>query len=137
VAPGSDGNSIYYTVLGDSQVYRMDLGTGTTSVIHDFGASTIARDVHVVGTTLVAIVGGIVQFVTDPTLGPVQPDEGGVLTMVDLATGTETVLDADTRVVYRRPAISPDGSRVVVERYQVLSGTVVDRRADLYLFTLP
>jgi Tol biopolymer transport system component len=137
VAPGGDGNSIYYTVLGDSQVYRMDLGTGTTSVIHDFGAGTIVRDVHVVGSTMVAIVGGIVQFVTDPSLGPVQPDEGGVLTMVDLSTGTETVLDADVTVVYRRPAISPDGSSVVAERYRVISGTAVDRRSDLYLFSLP
>ncbi|NNG15647.1 MAG: hypothetical protein HKM89_04135, partial [Gemmatimonadales bacterium] len=137
VAPGADGNSVYYTVLGDSQVYRRDLGTGTSSVIHDFGAGTIVRDVDVVGTTLVAIVGGIIEFFTVATLGPVQPDEGGMLTTVDLATGTETVLDADTTVVYRRPAISPDGSRVVVERYQTFSGTAVDRRADLYLFPLP
>ena len=137
VAPGANGNSIYYTVLGDSQVYRRDLGTGTSSVIHDFGAGNIVRDVHVMGTALVAIVGGIVQFVIDPTLGPVQPDEGGVFTMVNLSTGVETVLDTDTTVVYRRPAISPDGSSIVVERYQVISGTLVDRRADLYLFSLP
>jgi Tol biopolymer transport system component len=137
VTPGADGNSIYYTVSGDSQVYLRDLGSGTTSVIHDFGAGTIARDVHVVGTTLVAIVGGIVEFLNHPTLGPVQPDEGGVLTVVDLTTGNESVLDPSTQVVYRRPAISPDGTRVVAERYQVFSATTVDRRADLYLFSLP
>jgi Tol biopolymer transport system component len=137
VAPGTNGNSLYYTVSGDSQVYTRDLGSGTTSVIHDFGAGNIVRDVDVVGTTLVAIVGGFVEFLNVVTLGPVQPDEGGVLTMVDLSTGTETVLDTDTTVVYRRPAISPDGSSVVVERYRVLSATTVDRRADLYVFPLP
>lgn len=137
VAPGANGVSIYFTVLGDSQVYRMDLSTGMTSLVHDFGAGNIVRDVDVVGTTMVAIVGGIVQFVNDPSLGPVQPDEGGTLTMVDLATGTETVLDAAPDVVFRRPAISPDGSSVVAERYQVILGTAVDRRADLYLFPLP
>jgi hypothetical protein len=137
VTPGADGNSIYYTISGDSQVYWMDLGTGTTSVIHDFGAGNIVRDVDIVGTTLVAIVGGIVEFLNHPILGPVQPDEGGTLTVVDLSTGAESVLDPSTQVVYRRPAISPDGSRVVVERLQVFSITTVDRRADLYLFSLP
>ena len=137
VAPGPDGNSIYYTVLGDSEVYRRDLGTGTSSVIHDFGAGNIVRDVHVMGTALVTIVGGIVEFINDPSRGPVQPDEGGVLTMVDLSTGVETVLDTDTTVVYRRPALSPDGFSIVVERYQVISGTLVDPLADLYLFSLP
>ncbi len=136
VTPGENPNTIYYTVSGDSQVYRRDLGSGATTVIHDFGTGTIVRDVSVKGTTLVAIVGGRVEFIDDPVLGPVQPDEGGVLTMVDLATSTETVLDPSPTVVYRRPALSPDGLKLVVERYQVLPGSV-DRRADLYLFTLP
>jgi len=136
VTPGENPNTIYYTVSGDSQVYRRDLGSGATTVMHDFGAGTIVRDVSVRGTTLVAIVGGRVEFINDPVLGPVQPDEGGVLTMVDLATGTQTVLDPSPVVVYRRPALSPDGSKLVVERYQVFPGSV-DRRADLYLFTLP
>ncbi len=137
VAPGENAATIYYTVSGDSLVYRRDLGTGTTTVLHDFGGGAIVRDVQVRGSTLAAIVGGRVEFIIDPTLGPVQPDEGGVLTVVDLTTGTETVLDPSPLVVYRRPALSPDGSRLVAERYQVLSGGAVDRRADLYLYTVP
>src|SRR5207244_9373108 len=57
VARGESADVIYYTLGGDSRVYRRVLSTGTVSVAHDFG-SGIAREVEVVGSRLVGGVGG-------------------------------------------------------------------------------
>ena len=64
---------------------------------------------------LVAVVGGDVTASYDSTRAlPVQDDEGGFLYWVDLATGGAMQLP-DTAFRYRRPALSPDGRRVVAE----------------------
>jgi Tol biopolymer transport system component len=60
---------------------------------------------------------------------PVQVDEGGYLYVVDLATGTRTQLP-DTAFRYRRPALSPDGRRIVAE-------VMTPQGEDLWAIALP
>ncbi|HEX6644172.1 MAG TPA: hypothetical protein VF037_05820 [Gemmatimonadales bacterium] len=114
VAAGGDEDTIVYTLGGDSRVFRQSLSTGEVAVVHDFGAAGIARDVQIRGTTLVAIVGGSVLFQFEEAHGWVQRDEGGMLHIVNLATG-EAVVPTLPGTLFRRPALSPDGSRLVVE----------------------
>jgi len=133
VWPAADGASLYYTLGGDSRVYRQSLASGAVTVVHDFGALGIARDVSVRGERLVAVVGGAVIFTDDPELGPVQRDKGGPLMLVDLADGQVTGIPLPV-VNVRRPALSPDGRRVVVE---AMDPTRFRPVPDLWLLELP
>ncbi len=138
VAPGGTPDVIYYTLGGDSRVVRRVLSAGTTSMVHDFGAAGIARDVQVAGSRLVAVVGGTVAFAYDSLLGyDVQRDGGGFLYMVDLGTGAETVLPGagGAGSAFRHPALSPSGKRVVAEL--VSGGARGGGTADLWEFDLP
>ena len=153
VIPGTDyasgvgvsagGDALYYTLGGDSRVYRRVLLTGEVSRVFDFGAGTIARDPQVWGDRLVAIVGGSVLYRFEDANGYVQRDEGGDIVFVDLGTGATAVFGTDT-VLFRHPVISPDGSRVVVEaqpfdtvHHQPVSDfNAPNHRADLWLFSL-
>jgi hypothetical protein len=148
VTPGASSGEIYFTLGGDTRVYRRVLATGEVSVLHDFGAAGIARDVHAVGNRLTAIVGGRATFSLDPLLGPVQWDSGGVLHVVDLSSGADVALDGPG--LFRHPSLAPTGDRVVAEGYPLIitevpgtePGTVrpdttVARDSDLYLFTTP
>jgi hypothetical protein len=145
VSPGSSEDEIYYTLGGDTRVYHRRLSTGEVSVVHDFGASGIARDVHVVGTRMTAVVGGRVHFTNDPSFGPFQWDSGGIVHVVNLQDGSDITAHDPTELgLYRRPQLSPDGTRVVAERYplelidsDVTVDTVVARVADLYLLGQP
>jgi hypothetical protein len=136
VAPILDGSALLYTLPDDSRIYRRSLGSGEVTVAHDFGTAGIVRDVHAAGNRVVAVVGGRVGFTVDPLLGPVQWDSGGVLHVFDLeGTGSQS-LDTPGRL-YRRPALSPDGTRVVAEGYPLIvanSDTTVGKSSDLYLF---
>jgi hypothetical protein len=87
-----------------------------------------------------AIVGGRVAFSVDPGAGPVQWDSGGVVHLVDLGESGSVALDTPGRL-YRRPALSPDGTRVVAEGYPLILtitatgvDTTVSKSGDLYLF---
>jgi hypothetical protein len=138
VSPGSNDHEIYYTLGGDTRVYRKDLLTGDLAVAYDFGAAGLARDVDVVGSRMAAVVGGRASFSIDPSLGPVQWDSGGILHVVDLQTGSDVVLDGPG--LFRRPRLSPDGVTVVAELYPLIitnvegiQDTTVSREADLYL----
>ena len=143
VAPIQDGAAILYTLPGDSRIYRRGLAGGEVSVIHDFGPAGVARDVHAVGDRVAAIVGGRVAYTVHPLhpgLGPVQWDSGGVVHLFELGETTSLALDTPDRL-YRRPALSPDGSRVVAEGYPlIITGTFsnpdtsVGKSGDLYLF---
>jgi hypothetical protein len=139
VSPGSNEDEVYYTIGGDSRVFRRTLSDGTISVVHDFGTAGIARDVHVVGNRMVAVVGGRVTFGTTPITGQVQWDSGGVLHVVDLQGGTDVALNGPG--LFRRPQISPSGAAVVVEVYPVFgegtSQATVSRSGDLYLYGQP
>jgi len=151
VSPGATEDEIYYTLNGDTRVYHQVLSSGAVSVVHDFGAAGIARDVHVVGSRMAAVVGGRVHFGVDPSLGPTQWDSGGVVHLVNLQDGSDVPLDDPTQGgLFRRPQISPSGTQVVVERNPYLfieildaSGAVVGidttviRVADLFLMGQP
>lgn len=121
------GDTLYYTLPNDSQVWRRIVSTGAVAVAHDFGLGQRVRDVTVAGGRLVAI------------LGP------GTLWLTDLTGGPATELPRSGLTFFRRPALSPDGRRLVVEGYpfqQVPAGgeaidTVVSRVGDLWLFNLP
>jgi len=138
-----DGKALFYTLGGDSRVYRRELATGTVATIHGFGDSTIARDPQVSGSTLVAIVGRSVLYRFEDAHGYVQRDEGGDLVAVDLASARSTRFSTDS-VLFRHPVISPDGAWAVVEtqpydtvHHQVVSEyTAPNHRADLWLFGL-
>jgi WD40-like Beta Propeller Repeat len=144
VSVGGSSDEVYLTLAGDPRVYRRVLSTGETVVAHDFGAAGIARDVQVAGGRMTAIVGGRVTFSVDPELGPVQWDSGGVIHLVDLATGGDVALDPGDRL-FRRPALAPAGDRLVAEGYQLIitqvgenpPDTTVSRGSDLFLFTTP
>ena len=136
-------DTLYYTVINDSRVFRLSLISGQTTVAHDFGVLGIARDVTVLGARLVAVVGGEVEYHDDPVLGPIQPDGGGPLYSVDLATGTELLLPTDTLLFFRRPAFAPTGSpvRLVAEGYprrvNLTRNALVSKVGDLYLYEAP
>ena len=142
VAMGASTDEIYYTLNGDSRVFRRTLSSGDEAVVFDFGPAAVARDVHVVGQRMAAVVGGRVHVVPDPTFGEVQRDSGGVIHVVDLTTGGDATLEQDG-LLFRHPVLSPSGERVVVEGYPLVivadpvtetSDTTVSRRSDLYLF---
>jgi hypothetical protein len=117
VSPGGTADEIYYSIGGDSRVYHLNLATGAASVIHDFGAAGIVRDIHVVGNRMAAVVGGRVHFTVDPALGPTQWDSGGIVHLVNLQDGSDVTLDDPTNGgLFRRPQISPSGSQIVAER---------------------
>jgi hypothetical protein len=143
VSPSGEPGVLYYTLGGDSRVFRRALATGGVTVVHDFGTGNIVRDVQVRGTTLVAVVGRSVLYRFEDAHGYVQRDEGGDLAFVDLGSGEAALFSADS-VLFRHPMISPDGSRVVVEvqPFAPVHATVesefnaTNHRADLWLFEL-
>jgi hypothetical protein len=106
------GDTLYYTISGDSMVYRRALSSGTVDTIFNFGALGIARDVRVRNGRLVAIVGGTVSWGVHESLGMAQKDGGGPIYAVTLPAGTPTLLTFPTDQ-YQHLAISPDGEYVV------------------------
>ena len=140
VSPGSNEDEVYYTLGGDSRVFRQALSSDAALVVHDFGTAGIARDVHVVGNLMTAVVGGRVAFGVDPSIGPTQWDSGGTLHVVNLQDGTDLNLDGPG--LFRRPQLSPSGDAIVAEVYPLIidpftNDTTVSRSGDLYLFGQP
>jgi hypothetical protein len=140
VAPIQDGAAILFTLANDTRIYRRTLSSGEVSVFHDFGPAGVVRDVHASANRVAAVVGGRTAFSVDPRAGPTQWDSGGVLHVLDLEGDGEVVLDTPERL-YRRPAVSPDGIRVVAEGFAlIITGppfdrdTIVSKNSDLYLF---
>ena len=124
------------------------LAGADVQIAHDFGAAGVARDVHVAGNRITAVVGGRVRLVPDPVLGPVQWDSGGVIHVVDLASGWTWHSTPGPALPPAR-ALSP-GDRVVAEGYPLIITLVAPplrplRRSrhhrgpagDLYLFAAP
>jgi hypothetical protein len=140
VAPIQEGAAILFTLANDTRIYRRALSSGDVTVFRDFGPAGVARDVHASGNRVAAVVGGRVGFSVVPQIGPTQWDSGGVLHVLDLEGNDEAVLDTPERL-YRRPALSPDGSRVVAEGFALIitplpigSDTTVSKSGDLFLF---
>ncbi len=137
------GDAVYYTLGGDSRVYRRMLSSGEVTILYDFGAGNVVRDVQIKGDRLVAVIGGSVLYRFEDAHGYVQRDEGGNLALVNLGTGASTLFATDS-VLFRHPIISPDGSRIVVEvqPYAPVHAepdsefNATNHRADLWLFAL-
>jgi len=73
----------------------------------------------------VAIVDGIVDSQVVALFGAAQVDQGGRLALVDLCNGTETLLPAPG-LLFRRPALSPSGQRIVAEGYPLTLTPILD-----------
>ncbi len=135
---------VYFTLGGDSRVYRQLLDGGAPTVVFDFGAGHIVRDAQVAGSRLVAVLDGSVLYQLESAHGYVQRDEGGDLAMVDLVSGSAQLFTLGS-TLFRRPAISPAGDRFVVEAsprvpvHVVAQSdfTAINHRPDLWLFDLP
>lgn len=131
VCVGATNDTIYFTRVGDSRVFRYAFSSDQTDTAYDFGALGIARDVSVAKGRLAATVGGDVTDTNDPFLGRMQADHGGNLFVVTLASGALTQL-GDSTFRFRRPALSPDGARLIVSALKDTSTA-----ADLWRFDLP
>jgi WD40 repeat protein len=114
-------DTLYFTLLGDGRIFRRVLSTGEETLVHDFGIGVIARDVQVHASRVVAIVGGLVDVEFLPGQGYVQNDDGGVIHILDLDTGVETVMGTGGRL-FRRDAISPDGRELLAESRDLARG---------------
>jgi hypothetical protein len=122
---GSD--EVFFTRADESIVYRWHRGTGTITVAHDFGGG-IARGVQVAGNRLIATVGGNVAFIFHPAFSDsLLVDSGGFLHNVDLAGGSDGLVDQFT--LWRNPVLSPDGLRLLVESPAPAP--------DLFMYVLP
>lgn len=115
VARGGNSDTLYYTLGGDSLVYRRTLSTGAVDTVVNFGSLGIARDVQVKHGRLTAVVGGAVIWRPHATLGMAQYDDGGPVYAVDLPAGTP-VLVTQSFDRYRHPVLAPDGAHVVAEQ---------------------
>src|SRR5919112_2160766 len=58
VSAGATDDEIYYTISGDSRVYRRTLSAGGVEMGHDFGVAGPGRGGHVVGSRMAGVVGG-------------------------------------------------------------------------------
>jgi hypothetical protein len=125
VAVGGNSDTLYYTIGGDSMVYRRVRSTGAIDTVYNFGSLGIARDVQVRNGRLTAVVGGSVTWVVHPSLGMAQYDNGGPIYSVDLPGGAPILVTANFDL-YRFPTLAPDGSAVIAAQY-----------GDLWRITLP
>ena len=133
VDASDDGSTIYYTVAHDSRIFRTVLASGATDVLYDLGSPGLVRDVQVSGNRLVVIAGGV--FDPYPTLG-LEHDRGGSLYAVDLTSGQATEIVVPN-LLFRHPALSPSGTRIVVEGYPVTPFGSISRSADIWLVEEP
>jgi hypothetical protein len=125
-----DGATFYYTLQGDSKVYQQPSTGGTSTITHDFGAGRIVRDVSVSGTTLLAVVDGRAVIDSIPVAGPTQRDSGGLLAIVDLQTGTATVLP-DYQFFYRHARLAANGLSAVAEAYPLTINVIRDGQGSI------
>jgi len=111
VAVNDSGTAIYYTLGGDTVVYRRHFAAGVVDTVYAFAAGAAPSDVQVRGARLVAIV-------------------AGDLHVVDLQAGSEVVIPGPG-VTLAHPALSASGRTVVVE------GAVGSGAPDLWRVLLP
>jgi hypothetical protein len=116
LALGATPDTVYFTLGGDSMVYRRVRSTGATDTVANFGSLGIARGVQVRAGRLVAIVGGDVSWVPHASLGMAQYDYGGPIYFIDLPGGIP-VAAGNAWDRYLTPALAPDGSAVVAAQF--------------------
>lgn len=129
--PTPDGAGLFYTLGGDTRVWRRALAGGTPELVFDFDSMGVARDVSIAGDRLAAVVGGNVSFGSETSIPLRQIDSGGNLATVNLTTGDATVLEF-RKTCYRRPVLAPSGNALVVERIDSTSPN-----PNLLLYPLP
>jgi hypothetical protein len=123
VAPGG---VIYFTLDGDSTVYRGTLAGGFVEPYVTFHA--IARDPVLIGDTIYAIVGGEVTWGEYPIVGFLQLDKGGGLWRAHSGSVPRLV---DSLLLYRHPAVSPDRRTIALEGRDPFT-----RVPDIYLIDI-
>ena len=124
VAPG---RLIYFTLNGDSTVYRAALdGDGYTEPYVTFPG--ITRDPVLIGDTIYAIVGGEVTWGVYPIVGYLQLDKGGGLWRGYPGAAPQLI---DSLLLYRHPAVSPDRRTIALEGRDLLT-----RIQDIYLIDI-
>lgn len=121
-------DTLFFTINGDTRILRLTLADDSVTVVHDFGAGRIARDVQTAVGRVLAVAGGNVSFTPDSVTGGIQRDSGGTIVLVDVANGNETPMALGS--LFRHPALSPDGRLVVAEAY-------AGRSTDLWLMEIP
>lgn len=108
-------DTVYFTVAGNGQVHRRALSTGADTVVFDFGSPV--GDLSAAGSRLAGVVGSAMR-------------------VVDLATALDnTFIKTDTN--FHRPALSPDGHRVVVQLAPIDTVTGFEMPPDLWMWKLP
>lgn len=141
--PGTDGASsvaaaggdtIFFTLAGDSKLYRQSLAGGGTDVVRDLGG--IVRDVNVAAGRLTAVIGGTVNYLFDSAQSAfIQRDRGGNLWVLDLRGGGEDTVTIPSAFV-RRPAPAPDGGTIAFEVYPYVVDTVLDGETIISIDTI-
>ena len=104
--------ALYYTLPGDTHVYRLAPGAGVAAPYYDFGSGRVPSEVQVRGATLVGLVGGslVRARLGDSVLVPIPGPPG------------ESLFD---------PALAPSATRVVV------ASAVAGAPSDLWLLQVP
>jgi hypothetical protein len=120
VWPASDGSSIYYTIAGDTRVYRQILATGEIAISHDFAGTGSPSDVSIRDRYLTAVVSGGVGV-------------GRRLVRVDLLTGNSDVLQPAIGTI-EQGSLAPDGRQVVAG---LEAGPATAPNRDLWLLAFP
>ena len=130
--------TIYFTLLGDSVIYRLDPGGGTPTAVFDFHSAGVVRDVRFAAGRLFAVAGH-----------QTAADVGGDVYVVDPVAGTARPISPQPLLWFRRPAASPSGALVAAEGYALSLqprfpgvpnspvDTVVSGASDLYLLPVP
>jgi hypothetical protein len=116
VSPGASGDTIYFTVAGDSRIHRYALSSGRGDFPHDFGSGRAVRDVRVANGVLVAVVDGHL-------------DDGGDLHVVLLANGADSLIGfplGGPALWFQRPSLSPDAKTVVVQGRGLVITPIID-----------
>lgn len=108
LAAAANGDTIYFSRPGDSHVFRRTLSTAQTDTLFDLTVGPV-NDLAVSSGRVTAIVGGSLFLVDGPTIMQL----------------------GDTSWVFARPALSPNGTRLIV------SARAGASHADLWLFELP
>lgn len=141
-----DGNGgLFATFPGSDQLWRVS-ASGDSAAVHDFGPASGVRGAdHKAGRVAVIVAGDAMAEADD--LGLISTSSGfGELVVLDLASGTTTRV-GPLDMIFRDPALSPDGRKVVAigthftttrQPSSSLVDTVLARpQGDLWRISLP
>ncbi len=113
VATGRTTGTFLFTLPFDSRVYERQ-ADGSTVTVFEF-AGEIVRDPMVVGSQMLAIVGGNVAQFTGADGMAFQVDGGGRIALVDLTSRTVQYVTAGGDAMYKRAALSATGKVIIAE----------------------